>query len=64
MRPRNRKIEAGALANVFRCIQSNADADLIRTPVIGLSGTPQGLFKIFVTLEIRELVSRLDNDGD
>jgi hypothetical protein len=43
MCPRNLKTEADALASVFGCIQSNADADLIRTPVMGLPAvTPQG----------------------
>ena len=50
---RNVKTEAGALANLLGCIESNADADLIRTPVMGLPGrhTPR-LFKIFIALEI------------
>ena len=53
MCPRNLKTEADALASVFGCIQSNADADLNRTPVMGLPGrhTPR-LFKIFIALEI------------
>jgi hypothetical protein len=55
---RNLKTEADALASVFGCIQSNADADLIRTPVMGLPGrhTPR-LFKIFIALEFENRVT-------
>jgi hypothetical protein len=65
MCPRNLTTEADALASVFGCLQSNADADLIRTPDERIAGPshPKAIQDLHRAGDLRT-ASRSDNDED